>query len=190
MTSSEVLCDFTAFQSFPILSNLMLTRLNDYGDDEGHIQLFGIHGAPALRHLSLEGVLPSMVIIPWAQLTKMTLSLFPLWECLNALRWATSLHEFRRQGLPEEGEQSTSEESSVHHSSLISLAISTSDGDEDILRLLTLPHLQRLELGGRFEVYHTYLDIDIVPFLSRVSGEEELVAREVDSDSGSVVGRF
>jgi hypothetical protein len=58
----------------------------------------------------------------------------------------------------------------VHHSSLISLAISTSDGDEDILRLLTLPHLQSLELGGRFEVYHTYLDIDIVPFLSRVSG--------------------
>jgi hypothetical protein len=36
---------------------------------------------------------------------------------------ATSLHEFRRQGPPEEGKQSTSEESSVHHSSLISLAI-------------------------------------------------------------------
>jgi hypothetical protein len=170
MASSEVLCDFTAVQSFPILSNLMLARIDDYDDDEGHIQLFGIHGAPALRHLSLEGVLPSMVIIPWAQLTKMTLSLLPLRECLNALRWATSLHEFRRQGSPKEGEQSTSEESSVHHSSLISLAISTSSEDEDILPLLTLPRLERLELGGRFKIYQTYLNIDIVPFLSRVSG--------------------
>ncbi|KAJ6470704.1 hypothetical protein DFH09DRAFT_1008199 [Mycena vulgaris] len=169
MTNSEVLCNFTAVQSFPILSNLILSCLDDY-DDEDHIQLFGIHGAPALRHLSLEGVLPSTVIMPWAQLTKITLSLLPLWECLNALHWATSLHEFRRQGPPEEGEQSTSEESSVHHSSLISLAISTSDEDEDILPLLTLPRLQRLELGGRFGVYQTYLDIDIVPFLSRVSG--------------------
>ncbi|KAJ7462567.1 hypothetical protein FB451DRAFT_1267000 [Mycena latifolia] len=169
MTNSEVLCGFTAVQSFPILSNLTLCCLGDYDDDEGHIQLFGIHSAPALRHLSLDSVLPSMVIMPWAQLTKMTLSLLPLWECLNALRWATSLHEFRRQGSPEEGEQSTSEESSVHHSSLISLAISTSDKDEDILPLLTLPRLQRLELGGRFGVYQTYLDIDVVPFLSHIS---------------------
>jgi hypothetical protein len=105
-----------------------------------------------------------MAIIPWAQLTKMILLSLTLWECLNALRWPTSLHEFRRQGPPEEGKQSTSEESSVHHSSLISLAISTSDRDEDILPLLTLPYLQRLELGGRFEVYRTYLDIEIVPF--------------------------
>ncbi|KAJ7315375.1 hypothetical protein DFH08DRAFT_1086903 [Mycena albidolilacea] len=170
MTNSEVLCDFTAVQSFPILSNLMLSCLDDYDNDEDHIQLFGIHGAPLLRHLSLDGVLPSMVIMPWAQLTKMTLSLLPLWECLNALRWATSLHEFHRQGPPEEGQQSTSEESSVHHSSLISLAISTSDWDQDILPLLTLPRLQRLELGGRFRVHQTYMDIDIVPFLSRVSG--------------------
>ncbi|KAJ6505270.1 hypothetical protein C8R45DRAFT_1181397 [Mycena sanguinolenta] len=99
----------------------------------------------------------------------MTLSFLPLWECLNALRWATSLHEFRRQGTPEEGEQSTSEESSVHHTSLISLAISAFDEDEGILPLLTLPCLQRVELRGRFGVDQTDLDVDIVPFLSRVS---------------------
>ncbi|KAJ6461797.1 hypothetical protein C8R45DRAFT_1080833 [Mycena sanguinolenta] len=46
----------------------------------------------------------------------------------------------------------------------------TFEEDEDILPLLTLPRLQRFELGGRFKVYEPYLDVDIVPFLSRVSG--------------------
>ncbi|KAJ6503903.1 hypothetical protein C8R45DRAFT_974055 [Mycena sanguinolenta] len=174
VTNSEGLAAWSAVRSFPILRNLMVAYLDedDDDDDEGHARILRIHGAPALRHLSLEGVAPSLMVgMPWAQLTKMTLSLLSLWECLTALRWATSLHEFRRQGPPEQGEQSTSEEeSSVLHSSLTSLAISTSDEDEDILPLLTLPRLQRLELGGRFVVYQTCLDDDIVPFLSRVSG--------------------
>ncbi|KAF7349481.1 F-box domain-containing protein [Mycena sanguinolenta] len=170
MANSEVLCDLGAVQSFPILRNLTLACLDDSDDDEGHIQLFDIQGVPVLRHLSLEGVRPSMIIMPWGQLTKMTLSLLSLWECLMAMRWATSLLEFRRQGPPEQGEESTPEEESpVHHSSLISLSISTSDEDDNILPLLTLPRLQRLELGGRFEVYQTDMDVAIVPFLSRVS---------------------
>ncbi|KAJ6464955.1 hypothetical protein C8R45DRAFT_939802 [Mycena sanguinolenta] len=168
MTNSEGLSAFTTVQLFPILRNLNLVYIEDYGDDEGHTQLFGIHDAPALRHFSLECVLPSTMIMPWARLTKMTLSL-PLWEFLNALRWATSLHGFGRQGASEQGDQSTSKELPVRHSSLISLAISTSVEDEDILPHLTLPRLQRLELGGRFKVYAPYLDDETVPFLSRVS---------------------
>ncbi|KAJ6461744.1 hypothetical protein C8R45DRAFT_530993 [Mycena sanguinolenta] len=169
LTNAEGLSAFTAVQSFPILRNLTLVYIEDYDGDEGHTQLLRIHDAPALRHLALEGVLPSRMIMPWTQLTKMILSL-PLWECLNALRWATSLHEFGRRGASEEGEQSTAEESPVRHSSLISLAISTSKGDEGILPLLILPRLQRLELGARFKIYAPYLDADVVPFLSRVSG--------------------
>ncbi|KAF7346683.1 F-box domain-containing protein [Mycena sanguinolenta] len=169
MTNPKVLRDFTTVQSFPILHNLMVA-CSDGDDNESHIQLFGIHGAPALRHLSLDNMLPSMTIMPWAQLTKLTLSALPLWECLNALRWATSLHEFRRQGTSEEEERSTSELSSVNHSSLISLAISIFGEDEDILPLLIPPRLQRFDLGGLFRRYRTYLDITIVPFLYRVSG--------------------
>ncbi|KAJ7230171.1 hypothetical protein GGX14DRAFT_582341 [Mycena pura] len=169
LTNSLVFCDLTAVQSFPILSNLDLACVDDDYDDEGDIQLFCINNAPTLRHLSLERVRPSLVIMPWAQLEKITLFLLPLWECLNALRWATSLQEFRRHGPPEEGDQSTSEISSVRHSSLVSLAVS-SDADADILPLLTLPCLQGFELGGRFAVYRTYLDAEIIPFLSRVSG--------------------
>ncbi|KAF8214668.1 hypothetical protein K438DRAFT_1749762 [Mycena galopus ATCC 62051] len=63
-TNSRVLCDFTPVQSLPILSNLMLYRIDDYDDDEPHIQLFRIRGAPALRHLLLERVGPSTVIRP------------------------------------------------------------------------------------------------------------------------------
>ncbi|KAJ6510602.1 hypothetical protein C8R45DRAFT_393029 [Mycena sanguinolenta] len=58
MTNSEVFCDFSPVQSFPILHNLILACLDDPDDDDDHIQLFGIHDAPALRHLSLERVLP------------------------------------------------------------------------------------------------------------------------------------
>ncbi|KAJ7220928.1 hypothetical protein GGX14DRAFT_432445, partial [Mycena pura] len=174
MTNAEALCNLTAIPSFPILRNLELSNLDDYCDDEHDIQFIiqfiWINDAPILRHLSLDCVRPSTAFMPWTQLTKMTLSLLPLSECLIALRWATSLQEFcRRESRPEEGDQSTSEVSTMHHSCLISLAIS-SYADEDILPLLTLPCLQRFELGGHFAAYQTYLDADIIPFLSRVSG--------------------
>ncbi|KAJ6476847.1 hypothetical protein C8R45DRAFT_1008037, partial [Mycena sanguinolenta] len=61
MTNSEILCDFSPVQSFPILRDLTLACLDDQDDDEDRIQLFDIHGAPALRHISLERVLPSML---------------------------------------------------------------------------------------------------------------------------------
>ncbi|KAJ7772380.1 hypothetical protein B0H16DRAFT_1363924 [Mycena metata] len=163
------LYDFNPVQPFPILSDLALRCLRDPDDREGRIQLFDIHTAPALRRLCLENLLPSMVIMPWAQLTKMSLVLIPLWECLDALRWATSLREFHRNSPPEEEGQLVPEQRSpVNHSSLVSLTISA-DGDEDILPLLTLACLQRFELGGCFGKYLEYLDGDVVPFLSRVS---------------------
>ncbi|KAJ7772374.1 hypothetical protein B0H16DRAFT_1881024 [Mycena metata] len=168
MADSDSFWNLTAVQSFPILSNLELYSAGEFDYDEGHIQLFEIDGAPALRRLSLEQVLPSMVAMPWAQLTTMTLVLIPPSECLDALRWATSLREFRRHSPPEDQFISL-QPSPVNHPSLISLAIST-DGDEDILSLLTLPCLQSLELGGRFSKYEEYLDEDVVPFLSRISG--------------------
>ncbi|KAJ7772355.1 hypothetical protein B0H16DRAFT_168561 [Mycena metata] len=170
MADSDSLWNLTAVQSFPILSKLELYSLGEFDEREGYIQLFEIDGAPVLRQLSLEQVLPSMVTMPWAQLTKMTLVLIPLSECLNALRWATSLREFERHSLPEDDDQIISPQlSPVNHSCLISLIV-LPRGDEDILPLLTLPCLQSLELGGRFCKYQEYLDDDVVPFLSRVSG--------------------
>ncbi|KAJ7232155.1 hypothetical protein B0H12DRAFT_202057 [Mycena haematopus] len=167
---ADFFCDLTAVQLFPILRNLMLSCVYgyDYGTD---IQLFGGDGAPSLRHLSLEMVRPSVVIMPRAQLTKMTLSLVTLSECLKALRWATSLHEFCRKDALQDEERSRSgwEESPVHHSAINSLAISTSEEDQDILPFLTLPRLERLELGCPIMDYRPHLNVHVVPFLARVS---------------------
>ncbi|KAJ7241326.1 hypothetical protein B0H12DRAFT_1237051 [Mycena haematopus] len=171
MTSSEIFSGFVGIQPFPMLNNLELTYLEGLYDDldAGDIQLFGSDGAPSLRHLSLETVPPSALIMPWAQLTKMTFTLISLSECLNALRWATSLFEFYRHG-PEFDGQSGSEQLSVRHSSLNILSVSTSNGDEDVLQFLVLPALQKFELGDRFTIYARDMDTDIVPFLSRISG--------------------
>ncbi|KAJ7672806.1 hypothetical protein B0H17DRAFT_1208524 [Mycena rosella] len=140
-----------------------------YEPDGGQIQLFD--NAPSLRHLSLESVPPWALAMPWAQLTKMTISSASLCDFLNVLRWATSLHEFRRQGTPEDEEEDMLPlEAPVRHSSLNSLAVSIVGGDEDILRFLVLPGLQKFELGTCFTIWESYLDAEIVPFLSRISG--------------------
>ncbi|KAJ7244650.1 hypothetical protein B0H12DRAFT_805930 [Mycena haematopus] len=163
MTYADVFSNFIGITSYPILSSLALASSLD-GYDGGQIQLFGSHGAPSLRHLSLNTLPPSVMIMPWAQLTKISLTLISLPECLDTLRWAPALCEFHRQGTI--AVESAVEQSSVHHSSLLSLAIAMVGGDEDILEFLTLPNLQKLELGGH--VYASFLELDI--FLSRIAG--------------------
>ncbi|KAJ7320744.1 hypothetical protein DFH08DRAFT_890124 [Mycena albidolilacea] len=169
ITDYGVLSDFNAIQSFPLLRDLDLCCLGSYEPDGGQIQLFD--SAPSLRHLSLESVPPWAVAMPWAQLTKITISSTSLRDCLNVLRWATSLHEFRRQDSPEDEEEDMLPlEPPVHHSTLNSLAVSISGGDENILRFLVLPGLQKFELEKRFMIWESYLDAEIVPFLSGISG--------------------
>ncbi|KAJ6566973.1 hypothetical protein B0H19DRAFT_1139029 [Mycena capillaripes] len=151
MTHLDILSDFGAIQPFPILSDLSLCSMSPHGPIQSQIDVF-CH-APSLRRLSLECLPPSALNLPWAQLTKTTLSFVSLTECLNFLRLATSLREFRREGPPEgEEDESVLGQSPLSHSSLTSLAVSTSSGDEGILHLLTVPGLQTLEVGGRWRV--------------------------------------
>ncbi|KAJ7242266.1 hypothetical protein C8J57DRAFT_1526310 [Mycena rebaudengoi] len=167
VANSNVFSDLSAIQPFPVLRDLTLCSLDHLEPDGTQIPLF--RGAPLLRHLSLEGLPPSALVMPWAQLTKLTASLISLQECLGVLRLATLLYEFCRQGPPEEGEEeSVLGALSVCHPSLNSLAVSASDGDQDILHFLALPGLQKLKLGGRFTKWTSDLDADVVQFLSRV----------------------
>ncbi|KAJ7288099.1 hypothetical protein C8J57DRAFT_1047328, partial [Mycena rebaudengoi] len=165
MTHLNILSDFGAIQPFPVLSDLSLCFMSPNEPIQSQIDVF-CH-APSLRHLSLEGLPPSALNLPWAQLTKATLSFVSLTECLDFLRLATSLREFRREG-PSEGEEDESVlgQSPLSHPSLTSLAVSTSSGDEGILHLLTVPGIQTLKLGGRWTI-HIDLDIVLVPFFSR-----------------------
>ncbi|KAJ7887406.1 hypothetical protein B0H13DRAFT_2042943 [Mycena leptocephala] len=165
MTHLDILSDFGTIQPFPILSDLSLCSMSPHEPIQSQIDVF-CH-APSLRHLSLECLPPSALNLPWAQLTKTTLSFVSLTECLDFLRLATSLREFRRAGPPAgEEDESVLGRSPLSHSSLTSLAVSTSSGDEGILQLLTVPGLQTLELGGRWTIF-TDLDIVLVPFFSR-----------------------
>ncbi|KAJ6478317.1 hypothetical protein C8R45DRAFT_1101714 [Mycena sanguinolenta] len=161
MTHLEILSDFGTIQPFPILCDLSLCSMSPHEPIESQIDVF-CH-APSLRCLSLKCLPPSALNLPWAQLIKTTLSFVSLMECLDFLRVATSLREFRRAGPPEgEEDESVLGQSPLSHSSLTSLAVSTSSGDEGILQLLTVPLLQMLELGGRWTIY-TDLDIVLTP---------------------------
>ncbi|KAF8218132.1 hypothetical protein K438DRAFT_1796358 [Mycena galopus ATCC 62051] len=164
MTNSDILLDFDTIPSFPLLRDLSLcSRIEDVGP-----QINVFRDAPSLRHLSIECLPPSALNLPWAQLTKTTLSFISLTECLRVLRLATSLREFRREALPEgEVDESLFRQPSVSHSSLTTFSVTTSSGEEGILQLLTLPGLQKLELRGRWTVDASELDHDLVPFLSR-----------------------
>ncbi|KAJ7607567.1 hypothetical protein FB45DRAFT_1131373, partial [Roridomyces roridus] len=127
-----------------------------YRGTEGHhgpIQIFKPHAAPALRirYLSLESLPPSLfATMPWRQLTTLALSQVSRAGCMQALRQATALQEFQREdtgdirdeAMPEAGEPQ------LHHSSLISLSVSTRRRDESILHLLAVPCLERLEIGN------------------------------------------
>ncbi|KAJ7234534.1 hypothetical protein C8J57DRAFT_1531474 [Mycena rebaudengoi] len=166
MANSSVFSDLRGIQPFPVLRDLPLCSLDNVEPD-AQIPLF--RGAPLLRHLSLEGLPPSSLVMPWAQLTKLTAGLISLQECLGVLRLATSLYEFCRQGPPEEEEESVLGALPVCHSSLNPLAVYASNGDQDILHFLALPGLQKLKLGGRFTKWTSDLDPDVIQFLSRVA---------------------
>lgn len=166
MANSSVFSDLRGIQPFPVLRDLPLCSLDNVEPD-AQIPLF--RGAPLLRHLSLEGLPPSSLVMPWAQLTKLTAGLISLQECLGVLRLATSLYEFCRQGPPEEEEESVLGALPVCHSSLNPLAVYASNGDQDILHFLALPGLQKLKLGGRFTKRTSDLDPDVIQFLSRVA---------------------
>ncbi|KAF8218138.1 hypothetical protein K438DRAFT_1796370 [Mycena galopus ATCC 62051] len=165
MTQPDTLLHFSTIQSFPLLRELSLVCARE--DVGSQINVF--RDAPSLRYLSIECFPPSALNLPWAQLTKTTLGFISLTECLGFLRLATSLREFRREGLPEDAEEDESilGKSPVSHSSLTTFAVTTSSGEEGILQLLTLPVLQKLELQGRWTVDISNIDHVLVPFLTR-----------------------
>ncbi|KAJ7241156.1 hypothetical protein C8J57DRAFT_1244977 [Mycena rebaudengoi] len=80
----------------------------------------------------------------------------------------TSLSAFCRIESPGEEEETGFGEMPLCLASLNSLALHNSARDPDILRLLTLPRLQDLELGGRYAIWNSDLDADLIPFLARV----------------------
>ncbi|KAJ7474775.1 hypothetical protein FB451DRAFT_276007 [Mycena latifolia] len=153
---------------FPLLRHLTLSSIGGMLDSSGTpIPVFG--GAPLLRHLTVENLAPSRLMIPWSQLTNFTATLVALEECLGVLRLATVLEEFHRSSCPEAEEGLVIGPSLMCHSDLISLTVDVSDDDVDydILQSLALPRLEKLQLGGRFGQWTDLLNTVVLQFLSR-----------------------
>ncbi|KAJ6627748.1 hypothetical protein B0H10DRAFT_358846 [Mycena sp. CBHHK59/15] len=166
-TDGDCFSDLADIRPFPLLRDLTLASLGGMLEPNGNpIPVFS--GAPLLRHLSVEHLAPSALMMPWSQLTKFTAILVTLQECLGVLRLATSLCEFHRFSSPEE--ESIIGQPLVCHSGLNSLIIEANDGvDHDILQFLTLPGLQKLELGSRFGLWTSDMDSVVLRFLFQTS---------------------
>ncbi|KAJ7655344.1 hypothetical protein B0H17DRAFT_1099256 [Mycena rosella] len=167
-THRDCFFELADIRPFPLLRDLMLGSFGGMLQSSGApIPVFS--GAPLLRHLSLEDMAPSALLMPWSQLTKFTGVLVSLQECLGVLRLTPSLCEFIRCNSPED-EEILIQDPPMHHSNINSLTIQASDEvDHDILEFLTLPRLQNFRLGDRFGRWTEELDDIILRFLSRTS---------------------
>ncbi|KAJ7474798.1 hypothetical protein FB451DRAFT_1464872 [Mycena latifolia] len=162
--------DLADIRPFPLLRHLTLISFGRMGEPNGiPIPAFG--DAPLLRHLKIHNLPPSRLMIPWSQLTNFTATLVALEECLGVLRLATALEEFHRSCCPRAEQGSVIGPSLMCHSDLTSLTVDALDYyvDYDILQSLTLPRLEKLQVGGRFGEWTDLLNTVVLPFLHRIS---------------------
>jgi hypothetical protein len=163
----DYLPDLADIRPFPLLRDLTLGSI-DRTPTQTPVSVFS--GAPLLRHLTIEFLVPSSLLMPWAQLTKFTATLVALQECLMILRLATALQEFcRSDGSPEDEEPDMELPLPVCHSSLTSLMVDTSNYEHNMLDFLTLPGLQTFQFGGKFGSWRSDFDTVVPQFLSRIS---------------------
>ncbi|KAJ6599986.1 hypothetical protein DFH09DRAFT_1271523 [Mycena vulgaris] len=164
-TDGVHLFDLANIRPFPLLRDLTLGSFNGILDTDIPIPAFS--GAPLLRHLSIDRIAPSALLMPWAQLTKFVAITLNLHDCLEVLRLAPSLCEFERFNTPEED---SDDEALLCHPHLNSLFIHAEDGaDHHILEFLTLPHLQEFKLGSRIGYRSHGLNTIVRQFLSQTS---------------------
>ncbi|KAJ7277388.1 hypothetical protein C8J57DRAFT_1581856 [Mycena rebaudengoi] len=136
---------------FPLLRKLGLERLDRSIPDGQSIKTFAV--APQLRTLSLEKVPPSVVSIPWEQLTAVELYNVSVEECLTVLRNAPCLHDFWYYY----GEGGGNSMSHVVHSSLVYLKLADTGR---IIPFLELPMLEQLFMS---EITVTGLADTVIP---------------------------
>ncbi|KAK6974171.1 F-box domain-containing protein [Favolaschia claudopus] len=165
----DTLLELDNSKPFPGLVELSLASLGQHEQDLSQVEAF--RHTPSLRRLSIDSLPPSLLDLPWTQLTKTTFRFISIAECLSFLRLATSLSEFYRTGIPEDEEgdvESVIGRAPFCHDSLDSLLVSVSSGAESILHFLTVPRLKTLELQGGWETC-TQLDTGrlAVPFFSQ-----------------------
>ncbi|KAF7352474.1 hypothetical protein MVEN_01212300 [Mycena venus] len=120
---------------------------------EEHDPLVMFNNVPPLHEVLIGEVLPSLVSLPWQQITKFTGACYTVSECLQALRlmsnhveWAFSAYELDDEA---DGLKVFSH-SNMQHLTLLDIPLNFGNRDYSahILRFLTLPALRLLEIQG------------------------------------------
>ncbi|KAJ7666551.1 hypothetical protein B0H17DRAFT_1210594 [Mycena rosella] len=144
---------------FPRLELLALENYDDIAPDMP-VSTFG--EAPQLRHVSLQRVSPSSLILPWGLLEIFSATFITPHQCLYVLRAAPLLRKFDFYGSPEGSFDD--DEAVILHLRLTSFRLC--NGGQEIVQYLALPALEVLSFENL-----PGLDDDIfLPFLSRLRG--------------------
>ncbi|KAJ7929109.1 hypothetical protein B0H13DRAFT_2543219 [Mycena leptocephala] len=142
---------------FPLLQRLRLSNLTD----PLNTPLSTFIEAPQLRHVELDGIPPSSLILPWAQLETFSTEGIPAQECLDVLRAAPSLRKFEPYRAFTD---SFNDNPIILHARLTSFHLIS--GNPEIMRYLAFPALKDLCFSS-----FSGLDDDILlPFLLRTRG--------------------
>ncbi|KAF8214032.1 hypothetical protein K438DRAFT_994045 [Mycena galopus ATCC 62051] len=171
----------------PLLQKLSIRIIHDGEDAELETpQVF--NNVPLLHEVVMNGVLPSLVILPWQQLRKFTGKFYSVEDSLEALRIMPSLTECSLSGWELEVDDGDQFEA-VSHPNLQHLTLlgTTADEDEDmggsnvhILTHITLPCLQTLEICDQ----NGFDSDEFDSFLERSSAPLRKLAVGVDFEDG------
>ncbi|KAJ7673806.1 hypothetical protein DFH06DRAFT_1173320 [Mycena polygramma] len=144
----------------------------------GYTGITAFQHAPSLRTVVLESLMPALILLPWAQLTRFTGEFMNGPGCLHVLRYAHSLVECKLGTL---GSQGIPADTPLlpPHQHLEVLSLSRGIVCLDLLCLLTLPALRDLEFDT-----HENGDRDtpeqharLVQFFERCQPPQRLVLR-------------
>jgi hypothetical protein len=142
---------------FPLLQRLQLSSLTD----PLNTPLLTFREAPQLRHVDLDGIPPSSLILPWAQLEIFSTEGIAAQECLDILRAAPSLRKFESYRAFTD---SFNDDPIILHARLTCCHLI--GGNSGIMRYLAFPALKDLYFSS-----FPGLDDDILlPFLLRTRG--------------------
>ncbi|KAJ7277366.1 hypothetical protein C8J57DRAFT_1126728 [Mycena rebaudengoi] len=127
---------------FPLLCELHLGSWSPF-DNGQQIEAFQM--IPLLQKLSLDGILPSMLKIPWQQLTLVVAHDVELAEAMGILQKAPYLRKFEFDGTYADGDPGPR----VLHSNLVFLSLHNA---ERLIPLLTLPAIEKILISGAHNI--------------------------------------
>ncbi|KAF8163865.1 hypothetical protein K438DRAFT_1775776 [Mycena galopus ATCC 62051] len=129
----------------PCLQELQITTSYEVGGGQGAHPINVFEQAPNLQVVVLDGLPPTMILLPWTHLTHFGGNMFSAEECLHVLQLAVALVECKFTNVYHDGDQI--QLSSPPHPNLEILHLKGQPICLNILGILSLPALVELEFN-------------------------------------------